>query len=305
MAQDDDFLQAAEALYALPAAEFVAGRSARAKQARADGDRDLAARISALQKPSAAAALVNRLVHEGGDLLDRVEDLGAALRQAQDEGDPKRLRELGADRRRLLTDAVDRAAELAGSRPGAAVIEDLQQTLQAALASEDTAAAVATGRLVTALSADGLDPVDLTNAVGGPGRVAPRHRRPAPSRSAGASGDAAADREAAEQRAAARREAEQRADAAEARAAEAEQAATSAGTEADAAEERRAEQERAVARLRDRIARLQEELEGAETDLQGAEDAAASARSSADDAARDAEDARTEADEARAAVPED
>lgn len=300
MPRDDDFLEAAEALYALPASGFVAERTARAKRARAEGDRDLAARVAALQKPSAAAALVNRLVHEDGDLMDRVADLGTALRKAQDDGDPARLRELGAQRRRLLQEAADRAADLAGTRPGAAVLEELQQTLQAAVASEDAAAAVATGRLVTALAADGLDPVDLTNAVGGPDRVAPSRPRSAPGRhdedTATGGPDAAAQR-------IARREAEDRAEQAERRAAEAERAAADAAAEADAAEARRAEQDRAVADLRERLARLQEELADAEGSLRTATGTASAARGAADDAASGADEARAAA-AAREAVPE-
>ena len=60
---DAELAAAADELYALPAEEFTAARNAEGQAGRkAAGDRDLAAAIQRLARPSAAAALANRLV---------------------------------------------------------------------------------------------------------------------------------------------------------------------------------------------------------------------------------------------------
>src|SRR6476660_5238148 len=57
-----DLDEVADELYEVPPEEFVALRKARQDDARADGDRALAADISALAKPSVAAWVCNVLV---------------------------------------------------------------------------------------------------------------------------------------------------------------------------------------------------------------------------------------------------
>ena len=47
---------ATEALYALRPEEFIPARDAAVKRARADGDRDLAAALASLRKPTASAS---------------------------------------------------------------------------------------------------------------------------------------------------------------------------------------------------------------------------------------------------------
>ena len=62
-------------LYGLPPEEFVRARTGREKQARAAGDRDLAAQIHALAKPTAVAWLANQLVREHGDEIAPLLDI--------------------------------------------------------------------------------------------------------------------------------------------------------------------------------------------------------------------------------------
>jgi hypothetical protein len=259
-----------------PLAGFTAERNARAKAARADGDRDLAARIGALPKPSVSAWLIDLLAREAPDDLQRVLDLGDALRQAQDEADRPRLRELAVERRALLSEvarSTAKRAEETGQRVGETVLEEVQQTLQAALASPSAAAAVRTGRLVRALDADGFDPVDLDDAVAGgapdgvsPGRGSARQ---------GGHGPADGEREAAARRAA--EEHDRRLAAARDRA---EEAVATARDAAATAEDR----QRDAADLRKRLEELRPRLEAAEQAHTDAETAAAAARAEADDA---------------------
>lgn len=264
----------------MPLGRFTAERHARAKTARADGDRDLAARIGALPKPSVSAWLVDLLVREAPEDLDRVLELGDELRRAQVAADRDRLRELAAERRSLLTEVARTAASRAegvGQRVGEGVLEEVQQTLRAALASPAAAAAVRTGRLVRALDADGLDPVDLDGAVAG-GAAGAAHR----SRSGRRDGHGSPDTE---DEGAAGRAAEEW----ERRIAEAKgRAARSAATARDAAaiaEDRR----RDAADLRKRIEELRTRLDAAEQAHGEAESAAATARDEADAAGAEAD----------------
>ncbi len=283
----DDVVAAAEAVYAVPPATFTAERKARSAAARAVGNRDLAARIAALPKPSASAALVNRLVHDADDDLVAVLRLGAALREAQQAGDPVRLRALTAERRHLLdrlaADAADRA-EHDGRRPGTAVLEELQQTLQAAMAGGAAAAAVRSGRLVRALTADGLEPADLRGAVAPEGSLPDPEPLPAAA-DAGEAPDPAAD-PAAEEAARRRAEAAQRAAAAREAADEAERAAAAARQEADergrAAQVDRARVDLLRARLRDaEVAAASSERAAAESRARAADLAGSAARAAA------------------------
>jgi chromosome segregation ATPase len=174
-----DLAAAAAELYGLEPGRFTQARNERARQARADGDADLAEAVKALPKPSAAAWLVNMMVRRMGDEIDQVLQLGAALRQAQQDLDAAQLRTLNSQRRRLTTALVrqagKRAAQL-GQKVSAAVADQAEATLHAAMTDEDAAAALRSGLLVRPLEAAGLGGVDLDGAVAVPGAVdlAPR-----------------------------------------------------------------------------------------------------------------------------------
>lgn len=255
---DDALAAVAGELYALPLGRFTAERNARAKAARDDGDRDLAARIAALPKPSAAAWLVDGLVAGAPEDLQRVLDLGDELQQAQEDADRDRLRELTVHRRTLLAEVARSSAEraeAAGQRVGDAVLEEFQQTLQVALGDPAAAAAVRTGRLVRALGADDPDRADAV-AGGAPAGSPPRPRRSDDTR---------------------RREAERRL-------AEARRLADSAAEEARAAETLVEDRDRDAEDLRRRVAELQTRLDAAEQALAAAREAAETARQHADEA---------------------
>jgi hypothetical protein len=162
----------ASALYQLPLEEFVAARTAAAKDAAADKGRELADAIRTLPKPSAAAWAVNMLaVHRPGALAE-IAELGAAMRGAQADLDIDALRTLSQERRQLLNQVMTTAHQVAqqqGRRLSGAVATEVEQTLRAATVDEGAAAAVRSGRLLRILSADGVDRVDLREAVAVPG----------------------------------------------------------------------------------------------------------------------------------------
>lgn len=159
-------------LYAVPPAGFVAARTARARQLRADGDRELATRVAALRKPSLAAWAVNLLVRHRPAEVEGLLALGAQLLEAQTSLAGGELREL--DRRRHALMAAVRAqahalAVEAGQPLADAVDVPLDSTLRAAMTDAAAAAAVRSGLLVQDLNSTGFGPVDVGDAVAVPG----------------------------------------------------------------------------------------------------------------------------------------
>ena len=166
-----DLVDVARELYALTPDEFTAARNKRAADARSDGQKDLAASIRSLKKPSIGAWAVNLLVREQADEIDQVLELGRTLRAAQADLDSDALRKLSAQRRALVAALGKQAASLAktsGHRISDAAVSEVEQTLNAAMADARAAAALKTARLTRTLDSVGLDAVDLTDAVGAP-----------------------------------------------------------------------------------------------------------------------------------------
>jgi chromosome segregation ATPase len=172
-------------LYSSPLAEFVRARTAAVSEAREQGDKDLAREIGKLPKPSTGAWLANLLVVERRDDLEDIVALGKELREAEENLDPQELRQLGRTRQKLIASVSRSAADLgvkAGSKPSAAAVHELEQTLHAALADEGAANAVLTGVLVRGLTSNGVEPVDLAEALAieapSAGRAAKRTSKP-------------------------------------------------------------------------------------------------------------------------------
>ena len=163
-----DLAGVADELYGLPPQDFIAARDARAKELGAD-DRELADAVKALRRPAPVAWAVNLLARDG-DLSD-LEKLGDRLRAAQSSADRAALTALGTERRELIRALATRAgdlAEAAGRALAQPVLDEVAETLQAAMADADAASAVRSGRLLRALEAVGFDPVDLEGAVAVP-----------------------------------------------------------------------------------------------------------------------------------------
>jgi hypothetical protein len=74
----------ADELYGLPPAKFTAARDSHAAAARRSGDRELAAAIKGLKRPTSSAWLVNLLVRRQRQQVEELLDLGTAMRQAQE-----------------------------------------------------------------------------------------------------------------------------------------------------------------------------------------------------------------------------
>ncbi|MFF3212808.1 hypothetical protein ACFYYB_19320 [Streptomyces sp. NPDC002886] len=171
-------------LNAVRPADFTAARNAYAAQAREAGDRELAAAISGLRKPTVAvwtAGLPARLRPEETRRLLR---LGEALRGAHRTLDGEQLRKLSHDQHAVIGGLAAMARSLAaeaGQAVSEPVLHEVEQILHAVLADGEVAARWAAGRLTKAPDAvvgfAGLEPL--------PGAAPPRQEEAA-ARPAGA-----------------------------------------------------------------------------------------------------------------------
>lgn len=303
-------------LYALMPEEFTAARNRRASEAAKAGDKALGKAIRSLPKPSSAAWLVNMLSLHRAELISEVLELGAVLREAQNDLDQKQLRHLSGERQRLLRSAAREAQNLAkelGHPVSAAVGAEVEQTLWAAMTDADAAAAAASGQLVRGLEANGWDPVDVEGAVADPGSVRPpasgtQRTRSSPSPGAGGDGGdgsgpasktsarAGTAAQARKEKAAAdraRRAARSSLEEAQRDAARAEDALKEAQDEVDAVADRRDELTDEIDELRERIRDLEREVASVDRRAGTLERARDAARRSARAARRAVEKAQT------------
>ena len=163
----------ADELYGLPADEFIGARAAYAKQAKADGDRELAAQIQALKKPTVAAWLVNQLARRHRDELAVLVELGTEMRRGLSGISAEDMRELTKRRFQLVAALVKRAGEIAaeaGRGVGADTSAAIQATLEATLSDQASADAVVAGRLTEPLAVSGFgfgNPFEVVDAGAG------------------------------------------------------------------------------------------------------------------------------------------
>jgi hypothetical protein len=194
--QPTSVAEVADELYALSPAEFTAARDDRARQVRAAGQRDEAAAIKKLARPTASAWLVNQLTRTAPNEIARLVAVGTALEVAQRNLVGERLRELSTERRQVINELLPRAMDVAsqaGQPASAVTMGEVRATLEAALADAGARAAVQSGRLTKALAYAGLGEVDLSAAVALPGDQTPAERKPAARAPADAGGSQAAE----------------------------------------------------------------------------------------------------------------
>ncbi|MDI9902424.1 hypothetical protein QM716_21445 [Rhodococcus sp. IEGM 1409] len=158
------FDDVADELYGLDPGEFVEARTNHVKAAREDNDRALAAEIGKLRKPTTVGWLVNLISRDLPEDLDALLALGESLRDAQRHLSGPDLRRLTTQRQQVVRSLAYKSGEIAASRGksvGEDSLRDVAQTLNAALADEETAAQVRLGRVVTAASYSGFGPAGL------------------------------------------------------------------------------------------------------------------------------------------------
>lgn len=167
-------------LYSRDPGEFVARRDAWAKQARTLKQRELAAQIKALRRPTVGASYLNRAVRAPLPALLEFLDLGEPMREAQAALSIAELGQFGARRRQLedqvITDLVALLRD-ADVHPSPTSLDEVRHTLTAALADPAAEQAVRSGCLARTLSYAGFGPVNLDQALAAdPGTSAPRDR---------------------------------------------------------------------------------------------------------------------------------
>ena len=149
-------------LYGLPADRFTAERNALAAELSSEGDRDAAAAVKALRKPSAAAWAVNQLVRAEPDLVEALLGAGGELRQAHRQAASGRRAEqlrAAADAERAAVERLmARAPAVLGRAPSAALSDSIRNTLHAASSDDDARDRVRSGTLTTELRPIGLGP---------------------------------------------------------------------------------------------------------------------------------------------------
>ncbi|MDA0185466.1 hypothetical protein OJ997_34485 [Solirubrobacter phytolaccae] len=158
-------------LYALPLEAFIGARDALAKETRKAGDRETAARIAKLPKPTPAAWAANQVAREHPDVIAALLDAGAALRAAQDAvlagGGAEHLRTATQAERAAVDDVMRAAVDLkpGGKALSRAMADRLRTTLRAAAGDPDLRAALSAGRLTGEAQAGGAWPFALDSGA--------------------------------------------------------------------------------------------------------------------------------------------
>jgi hypothetical protein len=159
----EELLAIADALYAEPLAGFTAYRDAAARSASAD-DKELAARVKALKKPSVSAWAVNLLVRREGDQIDQVLELGESLRAAAESMSGDELRALTRQRRQLTNALATTARDLAREqdvRLTSTVVDQVEGMLTAAMLDPLAAKVVRSGLVLTGFTSTGVSELDV------------------------------------------------------------------------------------------------------------------------------------------------
>ncbi len=241
-------------LYGLPLDRFIPERTELVRTLRSAKERDEAAAVAALRKPSVAAWAVNQLVRTQGAAVAELFAAGDALRDAQADllagsGDGRALRTAGERERAAVDTLVDAARGLLssdGHELSPAVVERVADTLHAAALDEGARGQVRPGRLERELRHAGLGLGESAPAAPAPAPARPAAPEPGAKRDAGPADTKASRAERAreartarEQAAAAQREREVARKAARTAEAQARRRAERSGHALRAAEERR------------------------------------------------------------------
>ena len=155
----------ADALYALPLDEFVAGRKRLADELKREGARDEARRFGGLAKPALSAWLTNQTVRHAPelvrDLLAATEDVAVAQRKLPaPKGGPSNLADAVAAQRKILAQLAEQARTTGAKLGPAGATDDVLGRVAnnfrwGAIAAADREA-LARGRLIRDVEAPGF-----------------------------------------------------------------------------------------------------------------------------------------------------
>jgi hypothetical protein len=316
-----DLDEVADELYEVPPEEFIALRTARQDEARAEGDTVLAKAIGALPKPSTAAWVSNLLVRAQRPEIEGLVELGGLLREAQDNLAGDQMRALSAQRSQLVSALTRQASALArerGRRISSSIADQVEETLRAVMADPEAGEALLTGRLTSPMSYSGLGTTvsrpDLRLVRPPAGTPPPRPSPPAATQQRTSADERRRARErereqarraAEEQRRRELEEARRAADEATALAEEAQAAAEDERQRIDELDARRASLEARVSELADQLARAEGEVTEVAAQLKRAERRRKSAEHEAAEAVVARERSRARVEELAGSAPDE
>jgi hypothetical protein len=161
-------------LYGLALDRFIPERTALAKELRGQGDRNEAARVAKLAKPSVAAWAVNQLVRTQARDVSSLFDAGDALQRAQldvmaGRGSASALRAAGESERAAVTALTQTAGGLLtsdGHSLTPTTLERISDTLHAAALDREARAEVEGGCLTRELRHIGLGAMAVAEPAG-------------------------------------------------------------------------------------------------------------------------------------------
>jgi hypothetical protein len=144
-------------LLAIPPKQFTAARNAAAKELASGGDREAAAEIKALPRPTLALWSLNRVAHEQPDLVATFVEAAGKLRKAHATGGD--IRAATPPEREAEARVAAAAAKVAAGEGAATetVMRGIRQALAAAAADPEVAATLQAGRLIREPEAPSID----------------------------------------------------------------------------------------------------------------------------------------------------
>ena len=174
-------LEIADRLYAEPLSDFTPSRDAAAKAAASgeQADKELAARVKALKKPSISAWALNLLVRREAEQIDQVLALGESLRAAAESMSGEDLRALTRQRRQLTNALAGATRDLAREqdvRLTTAVVDQVEGMLTAAMLDPTAAQVVRSGLVVAGFTSTGVSEVDVDAVCAVPEALGESHR---------------------------------------------------------------------------------------------------------------------------------
>lgn len=164
-AVDAAVLAAADRIYAVAPEEFVAARD---RAARDGADKQSAATVRKLRKPSVSAWAINLLVRREAARIDDALALAESLREAAESLDGQELRTLTRQRRQLtaaLTTSARSHARESGVRLTSTTADQVEGMLNAAMLDPVAAQVLRTGRVLKAFTSTGMSELDVTEVV--------------------------------------------------------------------------------------------------------------------------------------------
>jgi len=156
-------------LYSLAPEEFTAARNALVKELTRTGDRQAASELKALRKPTVIAWSLNQVARTHGQQVEELLGAGGRVRQAQEAGEPRALREASGEEQEVLhrlSGLALKEMSSAGHPPNETARTKLLSTLRAAARDDNVAEQLRRGRLSAEARFVGF-PTDLDVAVGG------------------------------------------------------------------------------------------------------------------------------------------